>query len=412
MMNWWRTAVRSVPLVLLTILTLCAVDALGLWFMQGSAHEAVRLKNTIASMQSWSHLLAEPLSQQDWERVQQLAHCALRGDRVFRIQVLDARGYEIYAAGRVAGSVGSSASGPLPAAPAIAAGNATEASGRRLIQFPIIPPAAPAGDAQAGARVPPAVGFLSAELDLDDGDPIVRAGRHRLLVLGAVLLTGAGFLAWWMHTLHLGTIARLTRKLDHVDRELEKRVALRTRDLHDLAIRDPLTGLYNRRYLDEVIRQEAAASQRYGTNLSFLMIDLDDLRRLNNRFGHQVGDEAIILLASVIESELRSADVAARYGGDEFAVLLPHTDPSAARKIAERVCDKYRLACADQLPETKATLSVGLANRGPGRERDSDGLIRCADAALYRAKSDGKDCVASFSEADGLRFVGPGVSYT
>ncbi|MCK4659782.1 MAG: diguanylate cyclase [Phycisphaerae bacterium] len=177
--------------------------------------------------------------------------------------------------------------------------------------------------------------------------------------------------------------------------ELEERVNRRTRQLRELASRDPLTGLYNRRHFNEVLGHRLAEARRYQTPLSCLMLDLDDFKNANDTHGHQVGDELLMLTALTITSQLRAADVAARFGGDEFVVLLPQTSCSRARTLSERIAEKLTADVHAQLPQVKLTLSIGIGSLQGIDSDDPDELVRAADRALYAAKSEGKNRIAT-----------------
>jgi diguanylate cyclase (GGDEF)-like protein len=184
--------------------------------------------------------------------------------------------------------------------------------------------------------------------------------------------------------------------------ELEERVSRRTRQLRELASRDPLTGLYNRRHFNEVLAGRLAEVRRYNTPLSCLMVDLDDFKTINDTHGHQVGDELLIQTALTISSQLRAADVAARYGGDEFVVLLPQTPAERARTLSERIVNKLANNVREHLPQIHLTLSIGIGSLQDIDSDDPDDLIRAADHALYAAKSEGKNrIVASGAPAAG-----------
>src|SRR4029079_14606380 len=126
-------------------------------------------------------------------------------------------------------------------------------------------------------------------------------------------------------------------ELIKLNAELEERVRQRTRELAELASRDPLTGLYNRRHFGEVITREFAAAERYGDALTCLMFDVDHFKTINDQFGHRTGDAVLMALATAIASELRGSDVAARFGGDAFVLLLPQTSAPAAAHVADRI---------------------------------------------------------------------------
>ena len=185
------------------------------------------------------------------------------------------------------------------------------------------------------------------------------------------------------------------RGLARLNAELEERVAFRTRQLREIASREPLTGLYNRRHFNEVLQRRFAEAQRYGTDLSCIMVDLDGFKDANDAFGHQVGDELLILTAATILSQLRTSDVAARYGGDEFIVLLPQTDATRALVLAERIMDKFNRDQRQRFPGASVSMSMGIAHLADPSVNDGDGLVRAADQAMYRAKSLGRDRIES-----------------
>ncbi len=176
-------------------------------------------------------------------------------------------------------------------------------------------------------------------------------------------------------------------------------------DLWQVTRRDALTGLGNRRHLDETLEQAVRASRRTGAPLALLMIDIDQFKAYNDHYGHPAGDICLRDVAKALSGGLvRRADTVARYGGEEFTVILPNTRAAEAAAIAERL----RLAVrALQLPhEARAagivTISLGLAVLDETRAatiRDAATLIDAADNALYRAKEAGRDRVETFSEA-------------
>ncbi len=163
-----------------------------------------------------------------------------------------------------------------------------------------------------------------------------------------------------------------------------------------LAITDPITGLLNRRYLEERIGEEIDRSKRHKYAMSFIMIDIDDFKLYNDRNGHQAGDVALELTAQCLKTALRSEDTAVRYGGEEFSVLLPQTGLDEARVIAERIrlCVEQTLYPHGKTQPTGAvTISVGLSTLNEALDTPAS-IISAADHALYQAKSHGKNCIA------------------
>jgi len=168
--------------------------------------------------------------------------------------------------------------------------------------------------------------------------------------------------------------------------------ALQTK-LEELAIRDPLTGLYNRRYLDDALERELQRAQRQGYPVSVLVIDIDHFKHLNDIHGHQAGDEVLTALARELHQRVRTDDLACRWGGEEFVLVLPTMSIEAA---AERA-DALRIAFAANAVRYRdtnlhATISVGAA-AFPVHGISVRDLLGAADNALYRAKSDGRNCV-------------------
>jgi diguanylate cyclase (GGDEF)-like protein len=164
--------------------------------------------------------------------------------------------------------------------------------------------------------------------------------------------------------------------------------------LAELATTDALTGLANARFLETRLRQEVARADRYLEPLALLLIDLDGLKVINDRHGHAAGDRAIGHVGAAIRRELRTSDVGARWGGDEFALLAPDTDTHGARLLGERV---RTLVASDPTLEwaISLTVSVGVAAWEPGAARPpaAAALMAEADRALYRAKRAGRNRV-------------------
>ncbi len=181
--------------------------------------------------------------------------------------------------------------------------------------------------------------------------------------------------------------------------ELEDRVLQRTEALEDantrlqeMASRDTLTGLYNRRHFNELLDRLFAESSRYQTDLTCMMIDLDNFKRVNDSLGHHAGDVLLKMTAEVLLACIRESDLAVRYGGDEFIVLLPRTTPDDARASAKRILERFRTELADQMPEASiVSLSIGLASREEDRPPEPSDLVQLADEALYLAKAGGKN---------------------
>lgn len=168
----------------------------------------------------------------------------------------------------------------------------------------------------------------------------------------------------------------------HVYEEL-RRVELEA-ELREQAIRDPLTGLYNRRFLDEVLRRELARAERYGHPLSLILIDIDNFKEINDRFGHLVGDEALRRVAKALRENIRRVDYIFRWGGDEFCVVLPETNGPGAHEVVRR----FREPFGPLAEEPVLRLTLGYASWDPRREPlpSVEELFRRADQLLYELK--------------------------
>lgn len=176
-------------------------------------------------------------------------------------------------------------------------------------------------------------------------------------------------------------------------RELQRRHSAE-RSLAELAATDSLTGLPNRRQLDQVLRREWARAQRTQRPIAVLMIDVDHFRGFNERHGHQGGDEALRRVADAIaDSLLRPTDLAARYGGEEFVAVLPDTDLAGALTLAERVRQGVEALPPYGGDERSVSVSIGIGVYEPGTAQTLADLIARADEALYRAKRDGRNRV-------------------
>lgn len=160
-----------------------------------------------------------------------------------------------------------------------------------------------------------------------------------------------------------------------------------------MSITDPLTGLHNRRYLEARLTEELSRSKRYDYPLSFMMIDIDDFKLYNDQNGHQAGDRALEITAQCLRSALRKVDVASRYGGEEFSILLPQTTLEEAGVIADRVRRKINSTPFEHgksQPLGAVTVSIGLSAFSPALD-SAEAIVRAADRALYHAKRHGKN---------------------
>ncbi|HJT23594.1 MAG TPA: GGDEF domain-containing protein, partial [bacterium] len=170
-------------------------------------------------------------------------------------------------------------------------------------------------------------------------------------------------------------------------------------ELKSQSIRDTLTGLFNRRFLEETLEKEVAIADRKKGKLAVLMIDIDHFKEFNDKFGHEAGDRVLSEIGSLVNRSVRKGDVACRYGGEELVLLLPDTGLAESRKTAEKLRESVKQLTVTYRNASlgKITVSVG-ASVYPEDGRTSTDLLRQADIALYNAKSLGRDRVVLWQE--------------
>jgi diguanylate cyclase (GGDEF)-like protein len=220
--------------------------------------------------------------------------------------------------------------------------------------------------------------------------------RNLVITLALQALTMAAAMAWlakgemkgllWLDTVVsvslVGTLVLVLRE----------RLSIAFSRLYSSSITDGLTGLLNRRAFDRAFAYEVARADRHEIALTVVLFDLDHFKQVNDLHGHAAGDEALRRFSSIMAAEVRATDVAARIGGEEFAVLLLGCDRSDGRRFAERVCARLQLVTSRE--GRSLTASAGVAQFAMTGARDSDQLLRLADQALYAAKQAGRRRVA------------------
>jgi len=190
--------------------------------------------------------------------------------------------------------------------------------------------------------------------------------------------------------INLSLKMNLEKAMRNIDLERESLEKIKVK-----VYRDSLTGLYLREYLQVKLKENLYYMERYGRIFSLFMIDVDDFKDINDKFGHQIGDNVLWQIGNLIKKNIRSSDIPVRYGGDEFVVLMPETDINSAKKVAEKFTDKMsKVIFKKKDEEFKVTFSIGLTCV---RKDDTlDSIMERVDAALYSSKRSGKNSITVF----------------
>jgi len=240
--------------------------------------------------------------------------------------------------------------------------------------------------------------------DMDGLELLPKLKSSELDFVPVMVASHRGETAERVRGLQLGADDYIPRPCDPAEFLARAMALLRTKQTHDrirklqmtleqMVVSDPLTGLHNRRYLMDRLVQEMQRSDRHGEPLAFAMIDLDGFKPINDQFGHVLGDKVLRAVGNAISKSVRVSDVAARYGGDEFGIILPQTPPEGAMRVCERLLRAVSdLVLQDESGRgAKVTASLGLAYYPADDVDTPEDLVHSADGALYGAKRSGKN---------------------
>ena len=251
---------------------------------------------------------------------------------------------------------------------------------------------------QAATKQKPDLILLDVNMPDISGFDVCRQLKadSELRMIPVIFLTGSDTTEDRVKGLDIGAVDYVTKPFDAFELRARIRAALRTKHLQDLLVEraniDPLTELPNRRAMDERLRAEWARVQRHGGHLSFIMADIDHFKLVNDTHGHSIGDRILQRMANTIAQQCRETDFPTRYGGEEFAVIVPHEDASTAARLAERCRQAVEnVSVALGQDTVQITDSFGVADaQGLASEQD---LIERADQTLYQAKDAGRNRV-------------------
>jgi diguanylate cyclase (GGDEF)-like protein len=240
--------------------------------------------------------------------------------------------------------------------------------------------------------------------DMDGLDLLPRLKSDQLDFIPVLVASHRSETAERVRGLQLGADDYIPRPCDPAEFLARAKALLRTKQAHDrirklqvtleqMVVSDPLTGLHNRRYLMDRLLQEMQRSDRHGEPLALAMIDLDAFKPINDQFGHVLGDKVLRAVGSAVSKSVRVSDIAARYGGDEFAVILPQTPAEGAMRVCERLLRNISdVVLQDDTGKMfRVTASLGLAYYPADDVETPEDLVHSADGALYGAKRSGKN---------------------
>lgn len=251
------------------------------------------------------------------------------------------------------------------------------------------------------------VNLILCDIDMPGIDGIKFLGNKKAKPeyndIPVIMLTGIGDVKLKVQSLELGASDYVIKPFDPAEliarvkvqvkiKQLQDELKEKNKKLEELSNTDPLTKIYNRRYFMEIFELEFMRAKRYQSYLSFIMIDIDHFKDFNDTYGHLLGDKILVEIAKLLKSNLRVHDQICRYGGEEFALMMPETDLQGAKIVAERHRKSVEeFALIEEGKALKITISLGVASYPHPHVQKLDDLIKLADDALLESKRRGRN---------------------
>lgn len=244
---------------------------------------------------------------------------------------------------------------------------------------------------------PPSLILLDIDMPEMDGFEVLRALKDNPATLDVpvIIVSGHSMMQDKVTAFDLGAVDYVTKPFEPTELRVRVRSALRLARLVSMLAQraqiDGLTGLWNRVYFDARARECVSANDRHGRALSVCMIDADHFKSINDTFGHPAGDAVLQGISDILRRQCRTTDIPCRFGGEEFAVLMPETGAEDAKVLCERIREAIEKAVWPRHPERTVTVSIGLVGSTVRCPMPAEKWVESADKALYAAKSQGRN---------------------
>lgn len=259
---------------------------------------------------------------------------------------------------------------------------------------------------EAAKSMSPAIVLLDLDMPGMDGFEVLRSLKDDAVCnsIPVIVLSGLQSSQDKVTAFDLGAVDYITKPFDLTELRVRVRAALRLQQLVQMLAQraqiDGLTGLWNRAFFDRRWSEEVARSVRHGRPLSVAMLDIDHFKSINDTYGHPAGDSVLQGVAKLLQRECRASDIACRYGGEEFALIMPDTTPTDSRNVCDRIRATLEGVSWPKHPERRITVSIGIAGTVGASTMTFENWIEAADKNLYTAKRSGRNRVVGSDVTD------------